>query len=1021
MDLIKEFAAPRAKDRAKPFWAWNGKLEKEELLRQIDNMKEMGFGGFFMHSRTGLVTEYLGEEWFSLVNACADYAKTLGMEAWLYDEDRWPSGTAGGMVTKYPEYRMRHIVMERLPKNQIDFASPDVLGVFETEEQEGLLLDYRRIFSASDAKQDTLMAFRVEEMEKGSFYNGYTYVDTMNREATEYFLQLTHEAYVKHSGQRLGDSIRGIFTDEPHRGQMMSGFGQGNGSGENQVPFTPALPQKFQEKFGYDLLEKLPELFCRRMERGISPIKWQFVELVQELFLENFAKPIDRWCREHHLILSGHILHENNLTAQTAMSGSMMRYYEFMEYPGIDYLGEHEPCYWIAKQLQSVARQTGKEYLLSELYGCTGWQMSFEKYKKIGDWQALYGINLRCPHLSWYTMEGQAKRDFPASIFHQSPWWKEYRSLEDYYGRIAVFQKQGKVDCGVLVLNPVESVWAQISPGWCDGLAPKAERIKQLEDQYQRTFWCLQKNHIDFDYGDEGILAQRGKVSEGRLSVGLSRYHTVIVSGMDTMRSSTVSLLRELLAQGGRVIFWGEEPEFVDCLPSSVFSSEAFSRSAKTDGSPDALLALLTQEQVSITKENGETAKNLLCQVKQDQQREYYMIIHTDEQHWEKGVHLRLPGKKGETVTRFYPKDGKITEILPQTEGEDLILTLDFPPLGECLLAVGTPYDGVTLENVSAPALEDGKPQACSHPLGYPLEYALDEPNICVLDLARVSLNGAPYGEEMEILKADRYVRDHFGLPYRGGEMLQPWFVGQKEVPVKGKVALAFSFEVEQLPKEDLTFVLEESEHFSVSVNGVPLTEKKEGFYWVDTCFDGFVLPVSLLKAGENRMELTTDYGETSNLEAVYLLGQFGVRLSGSRKTLIDMPTRLLPGSITTQGFPFYSGKITYLCQLDVPQGKRAQLEIENYDGACMKIQGNGTEEILPWKPYRMDVTDLIEDHRLKITVVLTRRNTFGPLHQLPALAYSYGPDNFETTGEEFTQAYSLLPAGLCEGSVTIF
>lgn len=72
---------------------------------------QMGFSGFFMHSRTGLETEYLGEEWFRLINRCADYAAEKGMEAWLYDEDRWPSGSAGGMVTKTEEYRASFLEM----------------------------------------------------------------------------------------------------------------------------------------------------------------------------------------------------------------------------------------------------------------------------------------------------------------------------------------------------------------------------------------------------------------------------------------------------------------------------------------------------------------------------------------------------------------------------------------------------------------------------------------------------------------------------------------------------------------------------------------------------------------------------------------------------------------------------------------------------------------------------------------------------------------------------------------------
>src|SRR5690625_4665748 len=87
------YLEPTNEYRGKPFWSWNGKLEKDELLRQIHVFKEMGFGGFFMHSRTGLATEYLGDEWFDLINVCAEEAEKLGMEAWLYDEDRWPSGT----------------------------------------------------------------------------------------------------------------------------------------------------------------------------------------------------------------------------------------------------------------------------------------------------------------------------------------------------------------------------------------------------------------------------------------------------------------------------------------------------------------------------------------------------------------------------------------------------------------------------------------------------------------------------------------------------------------------------------------------------------------------------------------------------------------------------------------------------------------------------------------------------------------------------------------------------------------
>ncbi len=99
-EMLGIFQNPGNAYRGKPFWSWNGELDEKELIRQVGVMREMGFGGFFMHSRSGLITEYLGDEWFRLINAVADEGARQGMEVWLYDEDRWPSGSAGGKATE---------------------------------------------------------------------------------------------------------------------------------------------------------------------------------------------------------------------------------------------------------------------------------------------------------------------------------------------------------------------------------------------------------------------------------------------------------------------------------------------------------------------------------------------------------------------------------------------------------------------------------------------------------------------------------------------------------------------------------------------------------------------------------------------------------------------------------------------------------------------------------------------------------------------------------------------------------
>ncbi len=88
-----------------PFWSWNDKLDADKLVEQIQWMHENGVGGFFMHARSGLVTEYLSREWMECVEACANEAKRLGMKAWIYDENGWPSGFVGGKLLEQEENR----------------------------------------------------------------------------------------------------------------------------------------------------------------------------------------------------------------------------------------------------------------------------------------------------------------------------------------------------------------------------------------------------------------------------------------------------------------------------------------------------------------------------------------------------------------------------------------------------------------------------------------------------------------------------------------------------------------------------------------------------------------------------------------------------------------------------------------------------------------------------------------------------------------------------------------------------
>nr|MDQ2732991.1 hypothetical protein [Armatimonadota bacterium] len=75
-----------------PFWFWNGLLEKDALLRQLQGFQDAGCAGAIIYARHGLRTPYLSPEWMELVKVVAARGKDLGLQVWLADDENWPGG-----------------------------------------------------------------------------------------------------------------------------------------------------------------------------------------------------------------------------------------------------------------------------------------------------------------------------------------------------------------------------------------------------------------------------------------------------------------------------------------------------------------------------------------------------------------------------------------------------------------------------------------------------------------------------------------------------------------------------------------------------------------------------------------------------------------------------------------------------------------------------------------------------------------------------------------------------------------
>ena len=1049
--IRQAFIAPSVAYRGKPFWSWNGELRGEELVRQAHVMKEMGLGGYFMHSRAGLITEYLGDEWFDLINEVADAAEADGMEAWLYDEDRWPSGSAGGKVTVDPQYRMKALyVFESAPDAMtwdeqsfaLYVAKLDGIDLWAYEE-----LDTSTIACVNCAKRAAnaaiqrlaptaedkpgewkVLRFAIVPDKPNSNYNGTTYIDTMSLKATQKFIEMTHEEYAKRCGDRLGRSIKGIFTDEPHRGHCFDNRREADGVISCGTCWTDDIFEEFEIRYGFACRPILPELFYRLNGEKVAPVKLHYIDLADHLFLERFAKPINDWCNDHGIYFTGHVLHEDSLMNQTVPHGSLMRFYEYMGYPGVDVLTEHNRCYWIVKQLASATRQLGKKWLLSELYGCTGWQFDFKAHKAVGDWQALFGINLRCQHLSWYTMEGESKRDYPASILHQSPWYKDYSKVEDYFARFGLVMSEGAPDCDVLLLNPIESVWCQAYAGWASWISNVSPDVAPYEQRYAQIFHMLADHQIDFDYGEEEMMSRMAKVEigvDGRpvLRVGEATYRTVIVTNMLTIRPTTMALLEEFMGRGGKVIFAGDVPAYVDAMPSDEPAKlSQMVGAVKVDLTAEALVSAVranTQAYVSVVDGVGDAEKSVFAQVRKDFGGDGYavVILNTDRQHAKENLTIKMAVPEGYYVQEWDLESGArydATAVSYHVGGEMCIATE--------LEAAGTRCYVLTRDKEDLPEVALYATTDTATLTG-DFTYTTDECNVCVLDWVKWRWADGEWHDTREVLWADRQVRTDIGIEWRGGEMLQPWYAKLHDKKEYGHLQLSYEFNIDVMPQGDVYLAGERPELNTYKVNGVALQNDDINDFWVDDCFKRMAIPAGALKLGRNEVTIDVTFMRTTNIEACYLLGNFGVAMDGQNRTLTTLPATIGCDNYQNYQMPFYTGCMTFhilpeqykaILGEAASDADRIVLTPCQFTGGCAKVTALGQTTVLGWDPYEADITEAYRQNApIDVTIVGTRTNVFGPLHEVAKPAGACGPGNFVTGGSQWTDNYSLLSSGV--------
>ena len=1021
-----EFENPSSEFRGAPFWAWNDVLDKDELLWQIEQLRLMGFGGFHMHSRSGMATPYLSEEFFDNVFACVKQAKSKDMKAYLYDEDRYPSGSAGGFVTKNKEYRQKILIFSTDKITDKDVIGVDgdeklytlegIYWVYETFIRPRLEIVYdvvldeqgymteNSIISEDDQPKGTKWYVYSVTAGKNPWFNNQAYIDTLDEKAVSEFINLTYEKYHQALSADFGTVIPSMFTDEPQFACPMV-LPSAKSKGFATIVWTRDIKEKFYQRYNQNIFDKLPELFWD-LKDGFSKFRYDFREFVCQTFTESYFKQCGDWCRAHNIKFIGHDLHEDTLSSQTQCLGEAMRTYVQYDMPGIDMLCD-DIALPTVKQCQSIVRQCKKSGMMSELYGVTGWDFDFRGHKFQGDWQAALGVTLRVPHLSWVSMKGSAKRDCPASINYQSAWYKEYNYIEDHFARVNYVLTKGKPIVNIGVIHPVESMWLNYGP-----LKENAIKIKGMEENFKNLTEWLTGGCLDFDFISESVLKDIYKYKNDNLfNVGEMAYQVVVVPPIDTIRKTTIERLEKFADNGGKIIWAGNCPKYVDGLKSDL-AKGIFDKSDKVMFTQtDIITALEPYSIVKLATQTGDAIFDYTYTLREAEDCKWLFLARIvkpregchAEGLFDKPNDLLLTVKGEYQVELYNTLNGQIEDVEYYQENAETLIKKRLYNSDSMLIRLKKGKGAKTIQKEHfIPSkiidIKDG------------VDYTLSEPNVLVLDMPKWSLDGKEYNPNDELLRIDALIREELDYPASDGLDVQPW-VEQEKCKIHD---VYLKFEIESDIEREVRFAFEELQQISLNGKNVPI--KKDG-YFTDKRI--YTMPLGKLQKGMNVIELKTVFSKKLILENYFLLGDFGVKVSGCKVSIIEKPSKIHFGNLTNQGFPFYSANFTYVLPIETQTLSDIEIETSKYKGAVVTVKLDGKDcGKIAFSPYTLKIEDVeTGKHKIEITVCLTRNNSFGALHCARDITWK-GFRYWYTTGMEYAYEYQLSENGILKSPI---
>ncbi|MBO4298223.1 MAG: hypothetical protein J5998_05435, partial [Clostridia bacterium] len=508
-------------------WIWNAPIQMDEVMRRLDGMKRAGIRTVYVlpepkafrpsTMRTFLAPEYLTDDFMRLVRRTADYALSIGMNVWMYDEGGWPSGGACGRSVA---------VNPRLIRKNIQPQSRVLPAGAPYEPVEGEIAAFaagRRVRIDERFEVDTPLHTFFVQVSAGSWAT-----DSLEDEIGRTFVAETHERYTRFLGDLFGEKgedgrwksgtrrVPLMFTDEP---------------GTGPFPWPDGFAEKFIARYGYDLRDFLPELFNmdEDAEGPALRARQDYRELQGDLFRENYLTPIREWCRRNNVLATGH-LDIDHLTDGCLYHGygTVLEQLRVLDVPGVDVIWrqidiphEGRPACgegngFFERFASSAAAQTGGKLALSESFGVYGASMTGDLARFTINHQLVRGINL----FNFMDMSYSARGGLPfverPEYMEELPGFFHLRAMNDYTARASYLMQLGAPGGRSALFFPARDIWAG------------GKRRRQAVDAFDALGQALEARQIDFDIIDEDGL--RACAREGdALKLGLAVYESLLI------------------------------------------------------------------------------------------------------------------------------------------------------------------------------------------------------------------------------------------------------------------------------------------------------------------------------------------------------------------------------------------------------------------------------------------------------------------------------------------------------------